>query len=402
MLRRWTGFCVLAATLSVPAPAAALGPEGVRARLTRDMRTVGSAGSAYVRDLDTGRVLFSSRADVARPPASVTKLFTTSAALLRLGPDATLETELLSVAEIDADGVIDGNVWLRGGGDPTLTVQRVRTLVGRLAAQGVTKIRGSVLGDGSVFDRLPGSHRTGGRFDWDMGGALAGLAVSRGLAGGGPQSNPALTAARALSGALRRAGIDVRGKTRAGTAPSNAGIVLGTVRSPTIRRIVALTNVPSDNYYAETLLKDLGARFGDGGTTAEGALVVREAAVEFGSRPRIADGSGLSRSNRVSPRHVVRLLQGLHEHELGAAFRSTLAVAGRSGTLRYRLRSGAATGRCQAKTGTIRVVSALAGFCTARNGHTIAFAFLMSNVNVYTARVAQDRMTATLAAFDTP
>jgi D-alanyl-D-alanine carboxypeptidase/D-alanyl-D-alanine-endopeptidase (penicillin-binding protein 4) len=387
--------CALGALLCAPAPALALGRKGVHVRMKRALRAVGVHGGA---DLDTGRVLFSRRPDVARPPASVNKLYTTSTALARFGPLGTLETHVLTDAPPDADGVVDGNLWLRGDGDPTLTAARVQTLVGQLEAAGVTKVRGSVIGDGSVFDLNTGSSRTGGRFDWDMGGALAGLTVTRGLYRGRPDRRPALRAARALSGSLRRAGISVAGKTKQGRAPARADIV-ATTRSVPMRTLIALTNVPSDNYYAESLMKALGAHFGDGGTTAAGARVVREQVESYGIRPQIVDGSGLSRANLSAPRQVVGLLQHLYEDELGPTFRDSLAVVGRSGTVRYRMRGSAAQDHCQTKTGTINVVSALAGYCTARNGHTLAFAFLMSNVNVYSARVAQDRMAATIAAY---
>jgi D-alanyl-D-alanine carboxypeptidase/D-alanyl-D-alanine-endopeptidase (penicillin-binding protein 4) len=167
-----------------------------------------------------------------------------------------------------------------------------------------------------------------------------------------------------------------------------------------MRTLISWTNVPSDNYYAESLMKALGAHFGDGGTTAAGARVVADQAASYGLRPQIVDGSGLSRANRTAPRQVVGLLQHLYGDPLGPTFRDSLAVAGRSGTLRLRMRGSAAQNRCQAKTGTINVVSALAGYCTARNGDTLAFGFLMSNVNVYTARLAQDRMAAAVAAFN--
>src|SRR4051812_37628000 len=187
-------LALLLAVLAVPAPAAALGPEWLRAKLGREVRLGGASTGAYVVDLETGRTLFASRADIARPPASVEKLYTTSTALMRLGPDFAFRTQVLASAARDPEGVIDGDVWLRGEGDPTLSGARIKALADRLSAAGVTRVSGGVTGDGSAFDQLPGSFRTGGRFDRDMGGALAGLAVARGLQHGRPQSTPALIA----------------------------------------------------------------------------------------------------------------------------------------------------------------------------------------------------------------
>jgi len=81
----------------------------------------------------------------------------------------------------------------------------------------------------------------------------------------------------------------------------------------------------------------------------------------------------------------------------GPVLRSSLPVPGRTGTLRTRMRGTAAVSRCRAKTGTINLVSALAGYCTTADGHHLAFAFLMSAINVGAARRIQDRMTVALA-----
>jgi D-alanyl-D-alanine carboxypeptidase/D-alanyl-D-alanine-endopeptidase (penicillin-binding protein 4) len=155
-------------------------------------------------------------------------------------------------------------------------------------------------------------------------------------------------------------------------------------------------NPPSDNFMAETLVKVLGARFGGGGSTAAGAAVVRDELAELELEPRVVDGSGLSRSDRTSPRDVVSLLE---EMDGDAAFTGSLAVAGRTGTLDTRMRGSAAQDRCSAKTGTLRDVSALAGYCTTRSGARVAFAILMNYVSPYYARILQDRMTGALARY---
>src|SRR4051794_7862669 len=293
MRRLALAFALLVALFALPAPAWGVGPEWLRAKLGRELRVAGGTTGAYVLDLETGRALFAGRADVARPPASVEKLYTTSTALLRLGPDFAFHTQLLAAAAPDPQGVIDGDVWLRGEGDPTLSTARIADLARRLSAAGVTRVSGAVTGDGTAFDQLPGSFRTGGRFDRDLGGALAGLAVARGLQRGRPQRTPALIAARALAKSLRREEIRVAGRTTVGAAPDGAQ-PLADVPSPPLRTLIGLTNRPSDNYYAEALLKALGQRLGGGGTTAAGAAVVRAELASFGVHPRVADGSGLA------------------------------------------------------------------------------------------------------------
>jgi D-alanyl-D-alanine carboxypeptidase/D-alanyl-D-alanine-endopeptidase (penicillin-binding protein 4) len=90
----------------------------------------------------------------------------------------------------------------------------------------------------------------------------------------------------------------------------------------------------------------------------------------------------------------------MDQSEAGVAFDESLPVAGRSGTLASRMRGSAAQDRCRAKTGTLRDVSALAGFCNTTGGERVAFAFLMNRVSPSGARVLQDRMTVALARYD--
>jgi D-alanyl-D-alanine carboxypeptidase/D-alanyl-D-alanine-endopeptidase (penicillin-binding protein 4) len=168
-------------------------------------------------------------------------------------------------------------------------------------------------------------------------------------------------------------------------------------------RLIRLTNVPSDNFFAETLLKDLGARFGGRGSTAAGATVARAALARVGIAPAVVDGSGLSRRDRTSPRQVVRLLDWMsRSSRLGSAFRSSLAVACRSGTLASRMCGTRASGRCRGKTGTLFGVSALSGYCDVSSGHVIAFSLLMNGVSVSAARRVQNAMAAAIAAYRPP
>src|SRR3954454_21441786 len=381
-MRRLAAACALFCALIAPSGAQGLAPTGLKAKLTREMRVVGARGGAYVLDLQTGQPLFQWRANTARPPASVEKLYTTSTALLRLGPDATFETKTLSTVPITPDGTLDGDLYLRGDGDPTLTTLRLDQLARQVAAAGVTSIHGDVVGDGTIFDALRGSFRTGGAPDFDMTGALGGLTVNRGYDGSRYASSPALVAARRFFRALRGAHIRVLGRAAAGPADPDADELAVTTSVP-LRELIAMTNAPSDNFYAETLLKALGARAGTGGSTASGVAVLREHLASFGVHPRVADGSGLARANRTTPRQVVRLLDRMDGQELASTFKASLAVPARTGTLRRRMRGTPAAGRCKAKTGTLNAVSALAGYCPSLDGHTIAFAFLMSGVSVY-------------------
>jgi D-alanyl-D-alanine carboxypeptidase/D-alanyl-D-alanine-endopeptidase (penicillin-binding protein 4) len=386
----------LGVLLALPGVAQAISAPTLKAKLTQEMRHAGAFSGAYVRDLDSKQVLFASKPDVARPPASVEKLYTTSTALLRFGPDTTFATTVAGSGFLDPDGVWRGNVYLRGGGDPTLDGADLKDLAGQLAADGVIRVDGSVLGDESRFDALRGSYDSGGAYDSDMGGVLSALSYNRGFAKDG---KPAAQAARQFAKTLRSSGIRVDGRSGTGIAPSTVE-ELGSVASPPVRDLIRLTNVPSDNFYAETLVKDLGATFGESGTTATGVGVIRSQLASFGLHPAIVDGSGLSRADRTTPRQVVRLLQIMHDQEVAGTFEGSLAVAGRTGTISKRMRGTPAQDRCRAKTGTLIGVSALAGICQAAGGHTIAFAMLMTRASVAKAHRVQDHIAAQIARYD--
>jgi D-alanyl-D-alanine carboxypeptidase/D-alanyl-D-alanine-endopeptidase (penicillin-binding protein 4) len=398
LTRLLAALALACALLALDAPAShALDADALRARLSRDMARAGTPAGAHVQDLDTGAVLYARKDTVPRPPASVQKLYTTSTVLLRFGPDARLRTQVLTAAAIDDLGVLRGDLYLRGGGDPTLGQAQISALASAVAAQtGIVRVAGSVLGDETLFDDRRGAARTAFAFDRDIGGVLSGLAVGRGFSRDGA---PAKEAARRLAKALRAAGVRVDGRSGAAPAPAEARELTG-VDSPPMSELARLTNVPSDNFAAEMLLKATGAAFGGAGSTPAGAAVVRRQLSVFGVTPRVADGSGLSRSNRTSPRQVVRLLAGMHaQEEVGPEFESSLAVIGRTGTVRRRMRGTAAQDRCRAKTGTLRAVSTLAGYCLTPAGRTVAFAIFMSTRNTARARRVQDRMTAKIATY---
>jgi D-alanyl-D-alanine carboxypeptidase/D-alanyl-D-alanine-endopeptidase (penicillin-binding protein 4) len=381
----------------VPA-AMAVDGSALRASLDRDVGGTGAARTgALAFDLTTGSTLYARNATAPRIPASVEKLFTTATALRRFGTQARLKTSVVADGEVSTKGGLSGDLYLVGGGDPTLDGDGITRLASQVREAGVRRVSGSVLGDESHLDSLRGSSRTGGAYDSDMGGVLGALTVGRGFSA--RPGGPALAAARRFVRALRTAGVRVAGRTGTGTAPSD-GMPLADVQSMTMAQLVRAINLPSDNFAAEVLLKDLGASFGSGGTTAAGAAVVRRTMAALGvDRREVADGSGLSRANRVSAQQIVSLLSAMRRSAQSHAFEAALAVAGRTGTLRKRLRGTAAAGACRGKTGTINSVSALAGLCRTREGHTIAFAFLMNGVSVWRARAGQDAAAAVLARY---
>lgn len=395
-MRRSLIVLTLLAAFVCAAPAAdALTRAQLRTKLTARMARAGGASGAYVVDLTSGRRLYGSRGGTPRVPASNEKLYTSVAALRELGDDGTLRTTALATKPLTLDGTLDGDLYLRGGGDPTLDTARLEALAQDLRDAGLSKVTGRVIGDESAFDTLRGPPSEGYGPSSNI-APLGALMVNRGFANGRYQPDPPAYAASVLAQQLRQAGVRVSKQGRAGTTPPGA-LALAVRDSPTVTLLLKLMNVPSDNYIAEMLLKAIGRTGSQPGTTARGAAVARQDAErELGTDPVIVDGSGLSRSDRTSPRDVVTLLETMAEDP---AFYGSLAVMGRTGTLADRLRHDYARGRCRGKTGSLSDVSALSGYCETSGGDFVAFSLLMNRVNVDAARDLQDAMVAAIARF---
>jgi serine-type D-Ala-D-Ala carboxypeptidase/endopeptidase (penicillin-binding protein 4) len=404
---------LLGVALLLPAAPAAGSPEGDAALgrgMARLMRSAGAYSGAFVVNATDGNTVLRYRHRTARILASNAKLFTTSAALARFGTEGTLGTEVRGVGTLDEEGVYSGDLYLRGGGDPTFGSSRftrrsygggatVQALAAELQALGIERVTGRVYGDESRFDSLRGGPDSFFRTSIWV-GPLSALVYNRGLrteSGRGFQRQPARFAAARLDAALEGRGVSIARKYSAKAAPASAE-VLASVQSPPMSRLVTLTNKSSDNFFAEMLAKDLAMEAAGRGTTTGGARVAAAFARRLGAPARLVDGSGLSRSNRASPEAVAKLLLGMRSRDELQPFEDSLSVAGRDGTLSPRMRRGAARGRCHAKTGTLSGVSALSGYCDARSGDTYVFSILMNSGGLTAAHNIQDRMANAMAA----
>ncbi len=378
-------------------------------QLRHQMHAAGAYSGALVVDADSGQTLFSSRPSTPRILASNTKLFTTSTALARFGAAGRLTTQVLSDAPIGADGVLKGDLWLRGDGDPAFgTLAYVRKhygasaaslelLVDKLSQAGLTAVRGAIHGDESRFDLVRGVHDSGYRTSpWV--GPLSALSFNHGYDGSSFQSNPAGYVRNVFRHELKADDI-TPGHAAAESAAPRSATVLASVSSPPMSTLVQLTNKDSDNYFAEMLMKDIGRDASGTGTTAGGVRAVRTYAASLGAHIQLIDGSGLDHGDRAAPRDVVRLLVAERKRPEFPALFASLPIAGVDGTIYDRMRSGPAHRNCRAKTGSLTGVSALSGFCTTRSGRTVAFSFLMNGIYTGYARSLQDKMAQAIAGW---
>ena len=377
------------------------------------MQRAGGASGAWVMDIDApnNRTLFTWASRTGRVLASNTKLFTTAAVLDRFGANERLTTRLYARRRNALHGhTLKGSLVIAGVGDPALAsvgfarhnnlpLTRIANLASDIRKAGIRRITGAIRADDSVFDRHRGVPTSGVDASGEL-APLSGLSFNSGVAGGHYAANPELGAARKLKQRLRELGVRVKQGTGRANLPTSAlrRKPLGKVRSPRMANLIAETNRPSNNFFAEMLLKRLAARRGVQGTTRRGARKAERFARKLGGRVRMENGSGLSRSNRASPRQVGRFLVAMNSRPDGRHFRRSLPLAGRQGTVGERMNGTAAEGRCRVKTGTLIGVSTLSGYCRAGHG-LVAFSILMNSVDITTAHRAQDKMASLIARY---
>jgi D-alanyl-D-alanine carboxypeptidase/D-alanyl-D-alanine-endopeptidase (penicillin-binding protein 4) len=407
-----SALAVCVALLALAGPAAAATPCS---QMQSWLKAGGGASSGLlVVDSETEEVVCARGATKQLPLASNTKLFTTSTALAKLGPETTIATKVMTDGTIDENGVLHGSLYLKGAGDPALGTPafydsylaglgtNVFALVPQLKRAGITSVTGRLYGDDTIFDRKRGVADSNYATSQYI-GPLSGLDFNSGFAGNTSSthfsSDPAKLATQTLDNSMRHSGIKISPTIALRPTPDEAKSI-AVIHSPPISEIVNTTDVYSDNFFAEMLEKLLGARFGGAGTTAAGTQVVEAYARSLGSHISQVDGSGLTRTNLASPEDVVHLLLGINKSEIAEEFIQDLALSGKEGTTAGRMKGTAAYGRCRLKTGTLTGVSNLSGYCFNTDGKLMVFSTLMGSVaNTETAHYYQDKIAGAVASY---
>jgi D-alanyl-D-alanine carboxypeptidase/D-alanyl-D-alanine-endopeptidase (penicillin-binding protein 4) len=418
-----------AASTDAPVPSAAR-VAAVLDPILRDGR-LGGRVTASVVDAASGSVLYAKDPDAPTTPASTIKLVTAVTVLAARGPEFRIETVVVA-------GTKPGEVVLVGGGDPTLAAGATGTYPGaasvlELAKQVRQALGGTeptkVITDSSLFtggvygpgwdDDIPTGGFVGPIMALMTDGARIDPKIIRGARRHG---QPDLAAGRAFATALGVPTSAVaRGKAPAPPsqpttpAPSASpsvepGTVLGHVESPPLHRLVEMMLVDSDNVLAETLARQVALARSQPASYGGAGTAMRDVLGELGlpqTEAVIADGSGLSRIDRVTPSlltELVALATRPDRPALHAVF-TGLPVAGYSGTLRDRYRSPSpaddAAGSVRAKTGTLRGVSAISGVVVTRDGRLLAFAILADAVPATGQSGAQEALDRAASALAT-
>ena len=421
-----------------------------------------------VRDARDGRVLLSRNADKNLLPASTLKLFTTATALDALGPTFRYTTRLYHLGTVRPDGTLDGDLVIRGSGDPTFGSEGhgdpLKAWAEALYEAGVRRVEGRLVGDDDAFEdarygegwdvthiateqyaqaagglvwgdnlvRIQIAGTSPGqrpRFESSPAGfaTVAGDVVTR--SGGGrldvertlgtdtftlrggvpagyrgtlrvPVANPTLFAVHAFAEALGEAGIDVSRAERVDVDDTTRkpryddAEPLQAYVSPMLDEIVERVNRESDNLYAEQVFRTFGGGQAEDAADRVEAFVERAGADADGLY--IADGSGLSRKDMVTPDALAAVLRQMRSHPASRSFLASLPEGGGSGsTLRNRL-SGVPV---RAKTGSLLAVRALAGYVDGPGGTPYVFVLMANNYTTRGGRIAraQDAIVRALA-----
>jgi len=393
-----------------------------------------------VYDPKTNKIISSYNENAPLVPASTTKLLTTETALNLLGENYRWMTQLEYSGEIDENGVLNGNLYIVGSGDPSLGTNKagawsyrniVSDFVSGISREGIKKVNGDIIIQTALFkgniSRLPenvvwlennnyflpvGTTR-------EINPANEKLIVKKGnnllsankkyfyvspyadqmvyaekYDGEGVLTTKLPDAPAYLANTFRatlvKSGVGVTGKVipkMTDATPENRKMV-SVYKSPTLADIVYYTNQKSDNSLAEALLKTVGfQKIGDQ-TSESGRIVVNNHLKDISfdiEGLNYMDGSGLSRSNKVTPISQVKYLTSLMDEKYYKTYFNSLPIAGQSGTLKSMF-AGEGNGQIFAKTGTLNRVKTLAGYIKTNSGKTLVFSLLVNN---YAGSVSQ-------------
>ena len=394
-MRRLVTSLLIACVLCVSAPVAA----HARPAWKRQIDRIVAGRSIGVAVHDEGRILYRHDARYKRVPASNEKLLMSMALFDQLPPETMIKTRAFTTAEPVA-GIVTGDLWVTGRGDPSLTaggrfgksLPFPATRLGRLAnqiASQVTRIEGRVLANTGYFNHDWFAPGWKSYFPEDEVALPSALSFEGNVDAGRHIKNPEWRVARSLKRKLEALGVQIGGAPGTGRMPREVTLLTG-IESRPLSTFVRFMNRQSSNFFAEVLGKRLGAEHAGGpGTIAKGATAVEAFARRLGVGLTANDASGLSYSNRVAPVGIVKMLTHVEEKELYyGALRESLAAGG-EGTLEDRLHDV----RLRAKTGSLSGISALSGWVWLnRESSWAEFSILSSGMSYYAAKGVEDRI----------
>lgn len=347
-------------------------PQNIQYRLDSLMQSKlleTSMVGMIVYDLTADSILYKVNERQALRPASTMKLVTAITALDRLGGSYQFRTQLYHTGSIE-ENTLKGDLYCVGGFDPAFNGDDLRAFVESVHQMGIDTICGRVVADLSMKD----ADLLGEGWCWDDDNPkLSPLSIGRDI------EFLDRFVKKLSEDSIVFAGIRLSNSS----LPNDARILC--TRTHTMDQILQRMMKVSDNFYAEAMFYQLGAAIGRRPAKAKDAASVVKQLIQKvgnGKNPyRVADGSGLSLYNYVTPELEMRLLRYAYRNsQIYQHLLPSLPIAGRDGTLKTRMKGTFAEENVKAKTGTVTGVSALAGYCTAANGHQLCFSIINQGI----------------------
>ncbi|MBR3093151.1 MAG: D-alanyl-D-alanine carboxypeptidase/D-alanyl-D-alanine-endopeptidase [Bacteroidaceae bacterium] len=357
--------------------------------------------SMSIYNLSADSFLFNYHERQQMIPASTLKLLIAISALENLGIKGEFHTTLHQNGSISG-GTLHGDLILVGGFDPLLSLGDLQAMARAVKNAGIQRVDGRLIGDVSMTDTL----RMGNGWSWDdypspVTPYLTPLFFDHQrlrTKNWNMIANPDKHCLRTFASELQKAGVSVDGErlllSTSGVNPR--GKELSRI-SHSLSQVLPTMLKDSDNLYAEALFYRLASlKKNKGATVQDGLSMVKNTLTRAGCDNfnfRIVDGSGLSPYDNMTAESQIRLLIYAYNNKmlLFSPLYSSLAVAGKSGTLAARMTEGKATSRVHAKTGTSANACCLTGYAKASNGDDLAFAILSNGVlNPNRCRAFQD------------
>jgi D-alanyl-D-alanine carboxypeptidase len=324
---------------------------------------------------------------VGRPPASNEKLLLSMALYDRYAPWKTILTEAEAPSKPGRRGVIHGNLWIVGHGDPEIDRPQIGHLARAIVKAGVRSIRGSVIGSTGPFSRDWWAKGWKNYFPQDYVPMPTALTFRQNTVHGVHIRDAERRAAIRLTARLEKRGVRVRGKPRM-DRPSGGLVRIAAIHSDHLRSVIRRMDVRSRNFYAEVLGKRIGFDESGHGTIAGGARAIDRFTDRHGQDFKLYDASGLSYANRATANGILELLWVAGDAAWGTILRGSLPMGGQ-GTLEGRFGSLAV----RAKTGTLDDASALSGWVRLQDsGRWVEFSILSSGFNEWTAKTIEDKI----------
>jgi D-alanyl-D-alanine carboxypeptidase/D-alanyl-D-alanine-endopeptidase (penicillin-binding protein 4) len=348
-------------------------------------------------------------------PASLTKLFTVATSLSLMGGEYKLSTKLFTDDNNLNDGIINGNLYIKGYGNSLFTSSDLNELIQTLNAKGINKITGNIIGDDSYFDDIYT------REDWiENEGANVKLAPISALVLDGNETtikkkirrrfryiteaivDPPIFIANKLEENLSAAGIYFEGKVIKGITPKKAYLI--SEKFVLLKDLISLINKHSNNFLAECLFKTLGAvASGEQGNSFFSQQAIQQFLTEnniYKNETEIVDGSGISRSDQATPLALNGVMEKMYFDLINFEdFYNSLSIAGVDGTLRGRMLGKNTENNFRGKTGSLNGVSGLSGYLMKPDGDdliiTIIFEFKKGGWGYY--RDVQDQIVTLLS-----